>query len=45
MDIYNFWDDRTYGLEINPCKGCEYYWNGECISDGGCGSVEDDEEM
>ena len=28
---YNFWDDRTHELEINPCKGCEDYQDGKCI--------------
>lgn len=43
---YNFWDDRTLDLDINPCKGCEDYQNGECASDGGCGdaSVREDIE-
>ena len=36
---YNFWDDRTHGLEINPCDGCEDYQDEKCISNGGCGSV------
>ena len=39
---YNFWDDRTHDLDINPCKGCEDYQDGECISDGGCGSMNVD---
>lgn len=42
---YNFWDDRTHELEINPCKGCEDYQGGKCISDGGCGSKQEMEEM
>ena len=41
---YNFWDDRTHELEINPCKGCEDYQNGECISNGGCGKERIDEK-
>lgn len=41
---YNFWDDRTHELEINPCKGCADYQNGECISNGGCGSDERSEQ-
>ena len=40
---YNFWDDRTHELEINPCKGCGDYQNGKCISDGGCAETEDDD--
>lgn len=35
---YNFWDDRTHELDINPCKGCSDYQNGECVSNGGCGT-------
>ncbi len=31
-DIYNEIDEN-----IHPCKGCEDYVNGECISKGGCG--------
>ena len=42
---YNFWDDRTHELEINPCEGCEDYQNGECISNGGCASVKDEQEV
>lgn len=38
---YNFWDDRTHELEINPCKGCEDYQNGECVSNGGCATQYD----
>lgn len=34
---YNFWDDRTHEVEINPCEGCCDYQNGKCISNGGCG--------
>lgn len=34
---YNWWDDRTEFIDINPCKGCEDYVNGECVSNGGCG--------
>ena len=34
---YNFGDDRTHELDINPCNGCSDYQNGECISNGGCG--------
>lgn len=26
---YNFWDDRTYVVEINPCEGCYDYQNGK----------------
>lgn len=33
---YNFWDDRTHELDINPCDRCEDYQNGECVSNGGC---------
>lgn len=33
---FNFWDDRTHELEINPCEGCHDYVDGICISDGGC---------
>lgn len=40
---YNFWDDRTHELDINPCKGCKYFVDGECISNGGCGESEEDE--
>ena len=40
---YNFWDDRTYNLDINPCEGCSDYVNGICISDGGCGSDNDED--
>ena len=37
MDIeYNFWDDRTHDIEINPCKGCCDFVDGECVSFGGC---------
>lgn len=37
MDInYNFWDDRTHEMEINPCEGCCDYVDGECVSLGGC---------
>lgn len=39
---YNFWDDRTHELEINPCKGCLDYQDGKCLSDGGCGSMNED---
>ena len=42
---YNFWDDRTHELEINPCKGCEDYQDGKCISDGGCGSNQEKSEL
>lgn len=42
---YNFWDDRTHEVEINPCEGCYDYQNRKCISNGGCGdegtAVED----
>ena len=38
---YNFWDDRTHELEINPCKGCEDYQGEKCISNGGCGSKQE----
>ena len=34
---YNFWDDRTHELEINPCDGCLDYQDGECVSNGACG--------
>lgn len=34
---YNFWDDRTHEVEINPCEGCYDYQNGKCISNGGSG--------
>lgn len=34
---YNFWDDRTHEVEINPCEGCYDYQNRKCISNGGCG--------
>ena len=27
-------------LNIDPCKGCEDYVDGECISKGGCGKCE-----
>lgn len=37
MDIeYNFWDDRTHEIDINPCEGCCDYDDGQCISFGGC---------
>ena len=42
---YNFWDDRTHELEINPCNGCEDYQDGKCISDGGCASVIEDSKI
>lgn len=38
---YNFWDDRTHELDVDPCEGCPDYQDGECISNGGCGSVND----
>lgn len=38
---YNFWDDRTHELDINPCEGCKDFVDGECISNGGCGKEED----
>lgn len=40
---YNFWDDRTHELEINPCEECSDYQNGECISNGGCAKTEADD--
>lgn len=42
---YNFWDDRTHELELNPCKGCEDYQDGKCISDGGCGSEQEKADL
>lgn len=35
---YNFWDDRTYNLDVNPCKGCSDYddENEMCMSQGAC---------
>lgn len=42
---YNFWDDRIHGIKINPCKGCDDYQKGKCISNGGCGSVEESEQV
>ena len=36
---YNFGNDRTNELEINPCNGCEDYKDGKCISNGGCCSL------
>lgn len=42
---YNFWDDRTYNLDINPCKGCSEYVNGICISECGCSSALEDNEI
>lgn len=43
---YNFWDDRTHELNIDPCDGCKDYQNGECISFGGCyaGSRAEDQD-
>ncbi|CDF23312.1 unknown [[Clostridium] clostridioforme CAG:511] len=41
---YNFWDDRTHEVEINPCEGCYDYKNGKCISNGGCGDGGTDVE-
>lgn len=41
---YNFWDDRTHELDISPCKGCEDYQNGECISNGGCARSDLEQE-
>lgn len=40
---YNFWDDRTHGVEINPCAGCDDYdvETGSCTSNGGCATAED----
>ena len=38
---YNWWDDRTYGIEerTSPCYGCEYLvdgnCNGECMEEEG----------
>ena len=34
------WDDRYKEIDenIHPCKGCEDYIDGECISKGGCGN-------
>jgi hypothetical protein len=37
---YNFWDDRTHELDINPCNGCSDYIEGKCISNGGCGNKD-----
>ena len=42
---YNFWDDRTHELEINPCKGCEDYQGEKCISNGGCGSKQENADL
>ena len=41
---YNFWDDRTYELDINPCSGCQDYVDGECVSKGGCGEIGGEDE-
>ena len=45
---YNWWDDRTveeYNKETNhPCYGCKDFFDGECISNGGCGSDERSEQ-
>ena len=40
---YNFWDDRTHELAIDPCEGCSDYKNGICISNGGCGKDDAEE--
>jgi len=34
---YNFWDDRTHEIDINPCDGCLDYKDGNCTSNGACG--------
>lgn len=43
--VYDFWDDRTYELEVDPCKGCEDYQDGKCISNGGCGSKQENADL
>ena len=42
---YNFWDDRTHELEINPCKGCKDYQDGKCISNGSCGEPDRESKL
>ena len=44
---YNWWDDRTVeesDKETNhPCYGCIDFMDGECLSQGACGSAHKDE--
>jgi len=45
---YNWWDDRTveeYNKETNhPCYGCKDFFDGECVSNDGCGTDERSEQ-
>ena len=41
---YNWWDDRTLELDNNPCIGCEDYQDNHCISNGGCGKIDKEED-